>query len=241
VWVVALEAGMELWFGPLEKKTVPQSTWSFKLPRQSQEFRQLSISKTIQNNLRFDEGTTAEWRDPGGRAWKLFYLRWLPAVSGYTAVSADAQQMGHGEVCLVGGGMVLQTNLGIQSLVVNGVGIAVGTQRYLSRGRNFHVCSVFWKAGLANEDLIPELSSGFAVRFVYRALRTRDRGRNEQRSILLGVWEMETDEEAQAAFREYLAGMIGREEAGGKAETLKTESRKGQGRSGRREAEGRSQ
>ncbi len=224
VWVVAIETGIELWFSPLGKKMLPQQAWALKLPRQRQEFRQLPISKHIQDVLRYDEGTMAEWRDVVGRPWKLYYFRWLPATSGYGAVSADAQQWGHGEFCLVSSGMILQTNLGTQSVDVNGAGMAFGTQRYLSHGRNFHIFSAHWKAGLDTKDAFPQLNtSGFGIQFLYHALKTRDRGRNEQRVIQMGVWEMESDEAALAAFREYLGEMIAKEGEGEKDRRQKTD------------------
>ncbi len=226
VWVVTIETGIELWFSPLGKKMLPQQAWALKLPRQRQEFRQLPISKHIQDVLRFDEGTMAEWRDVVGHPWKLYYFRWLPATSGYGAVSADAQQWGHGEFCLVSSGMILQTNLGTQSVDVNGAGIAFGTQRYLSHGRNFHIFSAHWKAGLDTRDAFPQLNtSGFGIQFLYHALKTRDRGRNEQRVIQMGVWEMESDEAALAAFRVYLGEMIAKEGEGEKDRRQKTEVR----------------
>jgi exosortase len=211
-WLVVVEAGTGLWFGPFGKTSASQPVWSFKLPTQNQEFRLLPISKSDRSDLRFDEGRTAECRDAGGRTWKLCYLRWIPAASGYGAKSPDARQLESGEVGFLGAGMILQTNLGMQSLVINGVGIAVGMQRYISGGRVVHICRGYWKAGQANPDLTPERFSGFGVGRVFRALKSRDRGGNEERLIELGVWGIETDAEAQAAFRDCLAGMIGEAE-----------------------------
>ncbi len=208
-WVTAVEAGAVLWFGPVGKTSGLQPVWALNLPSQSPEFRLLPISKSVGGDLQFDEGKSAEWRDAGGRTWKLSYLRWLPSASGYGATPPPARQLEAGAVGLLGAGMVLQTNLGVQSLVVNGVGIEVGTRRFLSGGRLVHVCRGYWKAGQSHADLPPERASESDFGQVFRALKARERGLREQRLIELAVWGMETDGEAQAAFQDYLAGMIG--------------------------------
>lgn len=209
-WVTAFEAGVALWFGPVGTVSAAQPVWALNLPSQSPEFRLLPVSKGVRGDLQFDEGSFAEWRDSGGRTWKLSYLRWLPQASGYGATPPPARQLEAGAVGLLGAGMVLQTNLGVQSLVVNGVGIEVATRRFLSGGRPVHVCRAYWRAGQPRAELSPEHASESGVGQVFRALRTRERGLQEQRLIELAVWGMETDGEAQAALQAHLAGMIGK-------------------------------
>ena len=79
VWIVLVEAGIYFWFRPAEKQAATLAAWSFKLPSQAAEFRELPISETIRTMLGYDEGRQAEWRDNSGCAWQLFYFRWLAA------------------------------------------------------------------------------------------------------------------------------------------------------------------
>ena len=51
-------------------------------------------------------------------------------------------------------------------------------------------------------------STGNALRNALHALQIHDRNRNEKCVLKIGVWGMETDEEAETAFRELLQRAI---------------------------------
>jgi hypothetical protein len=72
------------------------------------------------------------------------------------------------------------------------------------------VLSAYWEPyPVALEDqLAGPAGTARGMRQVWRALRLHDRGRNERRVLKIGVWGMETDEEAEAAFRELLERAI---------------------------------
>jgi exosortase len=210
IWIVLVEMGIHFWFRPAEKQAATLAGWSFKLPVQAAEFRALPISENVRAMLGYDEGRQAEWRDNSGFVWQLYYLRWLPAETRYRATVICGAARGHApDLCLRLAGMVLQTNLGTQTISMNGVRLQVGTERFLDHGRDFHVFSIYWEP---NIKWVPQAAPGTiqAVRSVLHALITRDRGRNEKRVIKAGVWGKESDEAAQAAFREYLPAMISR-------------------------------
>jgi hypothetical protein len=210
VWIVLVEMGIHFWFRPAEKQAATLAGWSFKLPVQAAEYRELPISENVRKMLGYDEGRQAEWRDNSGFVWQLYYLRWLPAETRYRATMTCGAARGHApDLCLRLAGMVLQTNLGTQTLSLNGVHLQVGTEHFLAQGRDFHVFSIYWEP---NIKWVPQAAPGTiqAVRSVLHALITRDRGRNEKRVIKAGVWGKESDEAAQAAFREYLPAMISR-------------------------------
>ena len=146
VWIVLVEAGIYFWFRPAEKQAAKLATWSFKLPAQAAEYRELPISETVRAMLSYDEGRQAEWRDNSGFAWQLFYFRWLPAETRYRAAVTCGQARGHApDVCLRNAGMILQTNLGTQTVSVNGVNLQVDTERFLDQGRNLDVFSIYWE------------------------------------------------------------------------------------------------
>ena len=210
VWIVLIEMGIHFWFRPAEKQAVTATAWSLKLPVQAAEYRELPLSETLRAQLGYDEGRKAEWRDNNGCVWQLYYIRWLPAESRYRAAVTCGQSRGHApDNCLQLAGMVLQTNWGTQTISINGIPFRVGTERFLDQGRNFHVFTCSWEP---NSQWMPQAAPTTigAVRSVLHALITRDRGWNEKRVIKAGVWGKESDEAAQAAFREYLPGMISR-------------------------------
>jgi exosortase len=207
IWIILVEFGIQFWFRPAEKQAATLAAWSLKLPVQGAEFRESPISENIRAMLNYDEGRKAEWRDAAGAPWQIYYFRWLPAETRYRAAVACGQARGHApDVCLRAAGMVLQTNLGTQTVSMNGARLRIGTERFLDRGRTFHVFSGYWEPNEWVPQGAPTTSS--AITAVLHALRAHDRGRNEKRVIKLGVWGKETDEAAQAAFSEYLLTMV---------------------------------
>ena len=209
VWIVLVEMGIHFWFRPAEKQAATLAAWSLKLPAQAAEFHELPISENVRAMLGYDEGRQAEWRDNSGSAWQLYYFRWLPAETRYRATMTCGQARGHApDVCLRNAGMVLQTNLGTQTMSLNGVHLQVSNERFLAQGRDFHVFSC---SGNPTSGCRRRLRARFtAVRSVLHALITRNHGWNEKRVIKAGVWGKEWDEAALAAFREYLPAMISR-------------------------------
>jgi exosortase len=208
VWIVLVEMGIHFWFRPAEKQAATAVAWSLKLPVQAAEYRELPLSETLREQLSYDEGRKAEWRDNGGCVWQLYYIRWLPAETRYRAAVTCGEARGHApDICLQMAGMVLQTNWGTQTVSLNGVPFRVGAERFLDQGRTFHVFTCAWEP---NSQWLPQAAPTTiaAVRSVLHALITRDRGWNEKRVIKAGVWGKESDEAAQAAFREYLPAMI---------------------------------
>ena len=209
VWIFLVEAGIYFWFSPMEKQAAKLTTWSFKLPSQAAEFREMPISETVRAMLGYDEGRQAEWRDNTGCAWQLFYFRWLPAETRYRAAVTCSEARGHSpDICLRNAGMILQTNLGMQTVSVNGVNLQVDTERFLDQGRNLDVFSIYWEPHEWMQQTAP--GTIMAVRAVLHALEIRDRGWNEKRVIKLGVWGAESDQAAQTAFKGILPVMISR-------------------------------
>ena len=211
LWIVAVEAGIEGWFRPAESRAVSQSNWSWQLPAQQLEFREPPIRDSVRAMLKYDEGMQAEWREANGRQWQVYHLRWLPARTRYRAVEAAQQARGHApDVCLQLAGMTLLKNFGSQLRPINGVTLLANLEKFSDQGRPLHVLSCYWEpnaAALAYQPASPP-STANALRTALHALQTHDRTRNEKRVIKIGVWGMETDDEAEAAFRQLLERAI---------------------------------
>lgn len=207
VWVVLVEVGIEFWYRLAEKKASSQSLWSLKLPTNLSEFQESTPSEQVRALLHYDEGTTASWRDAEGNPWQLHYFRWLPAQSRFRAAIACGEARGHApDVCLRNMGMVVQTNLGANMMQFGTVRLRVLVERFLDRGRSFHVFSCYWEPN----DWVPQAapSTRAAAQAVLHALRTRDRGWNEKRVLKLGVWGMDEDAPALKAFSEIMSRMV---------------------------------
>jgi exosortase len=211
LWIVAVEVGVEAWFWPTENRAASKNNWSLQLPSQQPGYREPRISDAVRVMLKYDEGKQAEWRDANGRPWQVYCLRWYPARTRYRAMDATVQAQGHAaDLCLQLAGMTLQKNFGRQIWKINGVTLSADVERFSDQGRRLHVLSCYWEPVPPALDYQPAISpsTANALRTAWHALRIHDRIRNEKRVIKVGVWGMETDEEAEAAFRKFLEHAI---------------------------------
>jgi hypothetical protein len=144
-----------------------------------------------------------------GTPWQVYYLRWFRAETRYRAIEAASKARGHPpDVCLQLAGMVLQKSSGSQVRQINGVTLLANVERFSDQGRPLHVLSGYWEPNPAALENPSPPSTSNALRNAWRALQIHDRGRNERRVLKIGVWGMETDQEAEAAFRELLEQAI---------------------------------
>ena len=214
VWIAAVEFAIEAWFRPAENQAAQAAAkvnWTLQLPSQQQEYREPPMGDSLHVWLKYDEGKQAEWRSARGRPWKVFYLRWRASQFMYRAMEASKEARGHkADGCLKLVGMTLLNSTDKHLQQVNGVTLLANVQRFSDQGRLLHVMSCYWEPDARVIANLPSGSKGtsVALRNVWRALQTRDRNRNEKRVIKIGVWGMETDEEAEAAFTELLKQAI---------------------------------
>ena len=206
IWIVLIETGIQVWFRPAEKQASSLADWRLILPSSFAELRESAVNEAIRTQLRFDEATTAGWRDVAGNPWQLYYFRWLPAANRYRATETCGAARGHApDVCLRNAGLTLETNLGVQEITIKDVRLRVSSERFLDRGRTFHIFTGYWEPN----EWTPQLpTTTSAISAVIRAVKTRDRGRNEKRVMKLGVWGVESDAQAERALREQLYAMI---------------------------------
>jgi exosortase len=210
LWIVAVEVGIEAWFRPMENRAASSSNWSLQLPTQQPDFREPPIRDAVRTMLKYDEGQQAEWREVNGRPWQVYYLRWFPARTKYRAIDTAHQARGHApDVCLKNAGMTLQKSSDSQLRQINGVTLLANVERFSDQGRPLHLLSGYWEpnpAALESRPGAPSTANG--LRQAWHALQIHERTRNEKRVLKIGVWGMETDEEAEAAFRELLERAI---------------------------------
>jgi hypothetical protein len=211
VWIVAVEAGIEAWFRPTESRAASGSHWSLQPPTQQPGFREPPIRDAARDMLKYDEGKQAEWREVNGRPWQLYYLRWFPARTKYRAMEAIHQVQEHSaDMCLQLAGMILQKDFGSRLRQVNGVTLLANVERFSDQARPLHVLSCCWEPNPAALETHPTSPPGTmnALRNAWHALQIRERSRSEKCVLKIGVWGMESDEETEAAFREFLERAI---------------------------------
>lgn len=112
-WLLAVEAGAEIWYRAHESKMVPRLAWSVRWPENADGFREIPIDEEIKTTLRFDEGREASWVLPGASEsvspattrfsrtprCLLFFFRWEPG--GSSVVRARAHRP---DICLPSAG-----------------------------------------------------------------------------------------------------------------------------------------
>jgi hypothetical protein len=210
-WIVAVEAGIESWFHSAESRAASNKQWSLQLPTQQPDVREPPIREAARVMLKYDEGKQVEWRETSGRPWQVYYLRWHAARTRYRAAEAVGQARGHSpDVCLKNAGMTLQKDFGSQLREVNGIALLAKVERFSDQGRPLHVLSCYWEPNPAvlEEGPAQPPGTGNALRNAFHSLRIHDRSRNEKCVLKIGVWGMETDQEAETAFRELLQQVI---------------------------------
>jgi exosortase len=211
VILAAIEIGMELWFGPAEKVTFAGSDWTLKLPTGERGFRELPITETVRNMLRYQTGSHAEWRDSEGRPWQLFGFRWDRARNRYDTTEKNNQARGHApDICLRNVGMELMKDFGPELKEIKGRTFLTQVERFSDRGRAMHVVSVYWEPdpALLKVELMGAPSSRLALKNAYEAVKSRNRGRTERRVIKASVWGMATDVEGKEALLKLLDDLV---------------------------------
>jgi exosortase len=211
LWILAVETAIETWFRPTETRAASKPEWFFQLPPQQAGFRESPIRDGVRAMLKCDDGRQAEWREVNGRLWQVYYLQWHPARTRYRALEATGKALRDApDVCLLLARMTLQKDFGRHLRQVYGVTLSVNIERLLDEGRPLHVLTCYWEPEPTVLEYQPASppSTANALRNALHAVQIHDRSRNEKRVLEVGVWGMETDEQAEAAFRDLLERAI---------------------------------
>jgi exosortase len=105
IWLVAVEAGAELWYRAHERNLAAATHWDVRWPESSPGFHEIPIDDGVRGALRFDKGREARWllppalpADPAATCF-LFFFRWEPGTS--TILRARAHRP---DICLPSAG-----------------------------------------------------------------------------------------------------------------------------------------
>jgi hypothetical protein len=95
IWLIAVEIATESWYRHGERGFSEAASWSPAFPERDNNFRVGRISEEARSILRYSEGISAQFAEPGNAQWELFYLRWAPGRS-----SVQLAVMHRPEICL---------------------------------------------------------------------------------------------------------------------------------------------
>src|SRR5207237_1217675 len=140
IWLVAVEFGVQLWYGAHRPQT--SSRWAVRWPELESNYKSVPIAPAAETLLRYNEGGGAAWEGTDGRQWMMYFFRWLP---GRTA--ARFVKVHRPDICLSASGRTMERDNGLRMLAVKGVTLPVRSCRFVDRGVPCHVFIYSWDDG----------------------------------------------------------------------------------------------
>jgi len=115
IWLIVAEISVEVWYRLHEPKWQGWS-WDVRWPQQNKDFQFIEIPKRSLRLLMCDEAHAATWKEPEGRKWALYQLRWKPGN-----VQAEAAKVHRPDVCLNAEGAIIERDLGTHVSSIGGI------------------------------------------------------------------------------------------------------------------------
>jgi len=203
-WLLVVEAGTEFWYRSHESSMAASVEWSVRPPAPSANYSEVKIPPEILGQFRSDEDKHVQWVDDRGNSWELYYFRWFPAHSLQKRVAIQMAKTHGPEKCLPAVGMSLKSDLGIITVPIAGLELAMQHYMFSAEGRLLHVFYGIY------ED--PTGSARLANRrkdFGSRVAAALDGSRNYgQRFLELAVTGYDRPEAAKAALAQELGKLI---------------------------------
>ena len=199
IWLVLVEAGVQLWYRHLESQLKPGPSWSAVFPEVNPTFRVLPIGEKEKYLLRFDEGKQAAWTESDGTQWDVFYCSWLPGrVAGYLAKRHTP------EICLQATGLKMVSGPELIMMNVHGVELPVRSYVFNTAGGPINVFHCRWEAGVKNSTYVQHESARFnLIRGIWAG-----RGNKGQKVLEIIISGCEDSEQAKQALGRELEKMI---------------------------------
>jgi exosortase len=201
VWLVAIEAGTEVWYRSHEAGYAQSTPWWIEFPKHKLGYRNLPIAERAKVILHYDEGSSATWLGNDGSRWSAFFLRWFPGRASAQLAKA------HGpEICLPSAGTRMRTDFGVKIHEVHGIRLPVHAYEFVMQDRPLHVFFALWEDRVAPDPL--------ASRWQKMSGRSRLQGvltgrRNTgQQVVELAVLGYSDAATAEAAFLRELESML---------------------------------
>jgi exosortase/archaeosortase family protein len=203
-WLLLVETGTELWYRYHERNPATAQQWSMNTEERGQEFTKIPIPSAIAGQFCADESTHARWQDAVGNSWQLYYFRWLPAHSLRQRVVIQLAKTHGPEKCLPAVGMSIRSSLGIISVPVAGMELAMQQYVFNSEGRPLHVFYGIYEDPSGSSKQANRRTD-CASRVAAALAGSRNYG---QRYLELAVFGYERPEDARAAVARELETLI---------------------------------
>lgn len=199
MWLVVVEASVEVWYRSRESHLKPGPVWSLNFPQDNPTLKYVPIDTDTRNLLRFDAGKHAAWRESDGTQWEAFCFSWLPGrVAGYLAKRHTP------EVCFGATGRKLLSGPELTMFNVDGVELPIRSYVFQIGDSIIQVFHCRWEAGAGSDAYVAHESARYnLVRSIWAG-----RGNKGQRVLEFVVWGMDDPAQAKQAFARHLEKMI---------------------------------
>jgi hypothetical protein len=200
VWLLAVEAGTELWYRFHEWHLPKAVAWHVELPRESGNFRKIPLSDKTKQFLRYDEGLNASW-DVTGKHWQAIFLRWDPG-----RIAVHLAKSHTPAACLTSSGRHLLAQSSAHPVEIKGLQLPF--RSYVATDDTgqgpLHVFYCLWE-DRADTQLFGAMSQTYANRLGPVFAGRRNCG---QRSLEIAVWGFTAMSQAEEALREQLESLL---------------------------------
>lgn len=203
-WFLVVEAGTELWYRSHESSMVANAEWSVSPLAPSANYSEVNIPPEILGQFRSDEDKHARWVDDRGNFWELYYFRWFPAHSLQKRVAIQMAKTHGPEKCLPAVGMSLKSDLGIITVPIGGIELAMQHYMFSTEGRLLHVFYGIYEDPTGSAKLANRRKD-FGGRVAAALAGSRNYG---QRFLEIAVTGYDRPEAAKAALVQELGKLI---------------------------------
>jgi hypothetical protein len=199
IWLVLVEAGIQLWYHSREAHLKPGPAWTLAFPRDNPTLKDLPIDATTRNLLRFDTGKQAAWTEPDGTQWQGFYFSWSPGrVAGYLAKRHTP------EICLAASGLTLLSGPKLTMMNIHGVELPIRSYVFQTGDGVVQVFHCRWEAGAGSDSYVTHDSARYnLIRAIWDG-----RGDQGQKVLEFVISGMDDPEQAKQALARELEKLI---------------------------------
>jgi exosortase len=139
-WLVLVEVGVESWYRWHERRLPKSISWTMEWPWRNPTLSKLPLAQVAKQLLRYNQASSAAWREDDGTQWQMTYLRWLP---GRTAVYLAKSHTP--EICMPAAGHPVRIIPGLDYLSVHGLSLPFRTYSFEERGETYYVFYCLWE------------------------------------------------------------------------------------------------
>jgi exosortase/archaeosortase family protein len=203
-WLLFVEAGTQLWYRWHERRAFGAANWSVNLDVADPAVTRIELPQSIRGQFRADQSLHGGWQDSSGNAWQLYYFRWLPAHSLKGRVAIGLAKTHGPEKCLPAAGMSLRSYLGIITVPVAGMELAMQQYVFGAEGKSIHVFYGIYEDP-AGSTVLANRRQNTVSRIKAALAGSRNYG---QRFLEVAVFGYERSEDARAALVRELEKVI---------------------------------